>query len=62
MDSCVFVHREKNKQAHVCGDNFVIKGVRRELYDFFEHLKVHMWAKSEGVLGPDPGQGDVCVR
>ena len=56
---CVFVHREKNMQAYVYGDNFVIKGVRRELFDFFEQLKVHMWAKSEGVLGPDPGQGDV---
>ena len=56
---CVFVHREKDMQAYVYGDNFVIKGVRRELYDFFEHLKFHMWAKSEGVLGPDRGQGDV---
>ena len=56
---CVFVHRETNMHSYVYGDNFVIKGVRRELYDFFEHLKVHMWAKSEGVSGPDPGQGDV---
>ena len=46
-------------QAYVYGDNFVIKGVRRELYDFFEHLKVHMCAKSEEVLGPDPGEGGV---
>ena len=56
---CVFVHRENNMQAYVYDDNFVIKGVRRELYDFFEQLKVHRWAKSEGVLGPGPGQGDV---
>ena len=28
---CVFVHREKNMQAYVYGDNFVIKRVRREL-------------------------------
>ena len=56
---CVFVHHEKNMQAYVYGDDFVIKEVCRELYDFFEHLKVHMWVKSEGVLGPDPGQGDV---
>ena len=28
---CVFVHREKNMQAYVYGDNFVIKEVRREL-------------------------------
>ena len=55
----VFVHREKNMQAFVDGDNFVIKGVRHKLCDFFEQLKGHMWAKSEGVLGPDPGQGDV---
>ena len=55
---CVFVHREKNMHAYVYGDNFVIKVVRRELYDF-EQLKVHMWAKSEGVFGPDPGQRDV---
>ena len=48
-----------NMQAYVYGDNFVIKGVRRELHDFFQQLKVHVWAKSEGVLGPDPGQGDV---
>ena len=53
---CVFVHREKNMQANVYGDNFMIKGGRREL---FEQLKVHTWTKSEGVLGPDPGQGDV---
>ena len=53
------MHREKNMQAHVYGDNFVIKGLRRELHDFFEKLKVHMWPKSAGVLGPDPGQGDV---
>ena len=52
-------HAEKNMQAYVYVDNFVIKGVRRELYDFFEHLKVHMWAKSEGVLRPDLGQVDV---
>ena len=51
---CVFVHREKNMQAFVYGDNFVIKGVSRGLWDFFEQLKGHMWAKSEGVLGPDP--------
>ena len=61
----VFAHRERNMQAYVYGDNFGIKGVRRELYDFFEQLKVHMWAKSEGVLRPDPGQGDarevVCL-
>ena len=56
---CVFVNCENNMQAFVYGDNFVIEGVRRELYDFFEQLKVHLWAKSEGVLGPDPGQGDV---
>ena len=37
----------------------LVQGVRRELNDFFEQLKVHMWAKSEGVLGPDPGQEDV---
>ena len=43
-------------QAYVYRDNFVIKGVRRELYDFFEHLKFHMWAMIEGVLGPDPGR------
>ena len=49
---CVFVRREKN-------DNFVTQGVRRELYDFFQQLKVHMWAKNEGALGPEPGQGDV---
>ena len=46
-------------QAYVYGDNFVIKGVRRDLYDFSEHRKGHMWAKNEGVLGPDPAQGDV---
>ena len=54
---CVFVYREQNMQAYVYGDNFVIKGVRRELYDFFEHLKVHMWAKSEGVSGARPWTG-----
>ena len=63
---CVFVHREKNMPAYVYGDNFVIKGVCRELYDIFEELKVHIWAKSEGVLGPEPGQGDmrevVCLN
>ena len=47
-------------QAYVYGANFVINGVRRELCDFFEQLKVHMWAKIEGVLRSDPGQGDVC--
>ena len=46
-------------QAYVYGDNFVIKGVSRGLCDFFEQLKGHMWARREGVLGPDPGQGDV---
>ena len=35
---CVFVHREKNMQAYVHGINFVIKGVRRELYDFFSNI------------------------
>ena len=57
----VFVHREKNVQAYVYRDNFVIKGVRRELYDFFEQLKVHMCAKSEGLLGPDLRK-EMCVK
>ena len=39
---CVFVYREENMQAHAYGDNFVTKGVGRELYDSFEQLKVHM--------------------
>ena len=47
---CVYMHREQNMQAYVYGDNFVIKGVRRQ-------LKGHMWAKNEGALGPGPGQG-----
>ena len=38
-------------QAYVYGDNFVIKGVRRDLYDFFEQLKGYVWPKNEGVLG-----------
>ena len=58
---CVFVHREQNLQAYVYCDNFVVKGMRRDLHDFFEQLKGHMWA-NEGVLGPDLGQGDVCVK
>ena len=57
---CVFVHREKNMQAYVYGDNFVIEGVR-ELHDFFEQLKVHVWAKSEGVLGQTLDR-EMCVR
>ena len=55
--SCVFVHRRKNMQASVYGENFVIKGVRRELYDFFEQLKVHMGARSKGVLEARPWTG-----
>ena len=31
---CVFSHREKNMRAYVYGDTFVVKGLRRELYDF----------------------------
>ena len=58
---CAFVRREKNMQAFVYGDNFVIKGVRLAPYGFCEQLKVHMWAKSEGVLGPDPDR-EMCVR
>ena len=55
-----FVHQcNKNMQAYVCGDNFVIKECAVNCMTSFEQLKVHMWAKSEGVLGPDPGQGDV---
>ena len=56
---CVFVHREKKMQAYVYGYDFVIKGVRRDLHDFFEQLKGYMWAKNEVVPAPDPGQGDV---
>ena len=63
---CVYVHREQNMQTYVYGDNFGIKGACRDLYDFFEQLKGHMWAKNEGVLGPDPGQGDkqevICLK
>ena len=47
---CVYVHREQNMQVFVRCDNIVIKGARRDLYDFFEQPKGHMWAKSEGVL------------
>ena len=50
----LFIVKRAYKRMYVYGDNFVIKGVRRELYDFLEHLKFHMWAKSEGVPGPDP--------
>ena len=46
-------------QAYVYGDNFVIRGVRRDLKDFFGQLQGSKWAKNDGDLGPDPGQGDV---
>ena len=56
---CVYHNAERNMQAYIYGDNFVIKGSWKNLYQFFEDLKVHMWAKNEGVLGPDVSQGDV---
>ena len=63
---CVYIHHEQNMQAYGYGDNFVIKGARRDPHDFCEQLKGHMWARNEGVLGPDPGQGDkrevVCLN
>ena len=59
VDSQRFVHREKNMQAYVHGRQFRNQIECAVNYDLFEQLKVHMWAKSEGVLGPDHGQGDV---
>ena len=56
---CLFTSKERKLFAYVYGDNFVLKGPRPALYKFFEDLKVHMWAKNEGVLGPSPSQGDV---
>ena len=53
----VLAHREKNMQVYVYGDNFVSKGLRRELYQFFNELETRMLAKN-GVLGLDPSQGD----
>ena len=45
-------------QAYVY-DNFVIRGVGRDLQDFFGQLQGHKLAKNEGDMVPDPGQGDV---
>ena len=56
---CLFTSKSRNLLAYVYGDNFVLKGVRANLYKFFEDLKTYMWAKNEGVLGPSPSQGDV---
>ena len=44
-------------QACVYGDNFVIKSLRSELYEFLGQLKTHMLAKNNGVLGSDLGDG-----
>ena len=39
------------------GDNFVINGVRRDLYDFYEQLKRYMWAKNEAWTRRRAGGG-----
>ena len=42
---CALTHREKNVQTYVYGDNFVIKGSRRELQELFQQFKTHMLAQ-----------------
>ena len=53
---CVFTYRGQNMPAYVYEDNFVIKGVRRELNEYSTELKTHMLAKNEGVREPDYSQ------
>lgn len=63
---CVFHSEKKNQQVYVYGDNFVVKGSRSENQQFVADLKTEMLANVEGVLGPDPTQGDeqevVCLN
>ena len=63
---CVFHSEEKNQQVYVYGDNFVVKGSRSDNKQFTADLKIEMLANVEGVLGPDPTQGDgqevVCLN
>ena len=48
--------------AHVYVDNFVIKGLRRDVHELFDELTTHMLVKNEGVLGLDPNQGDIFAQ
>ena len=63
---CVFNSEKKNQQVYVYGDNFVVKGSRSENKQFTADLNTEMIANVEGVLGPDPTQGDeqevVCLN
>ena len=56
---CVFHSEKKNQQVYVYGDNFVAKGSRSQNNQFVADLRTEMLANVEGVLGPDPTQGDV---
>ncbi|CAK0798994.1 unnamed protein product, partial [Prorocentrum cordatum] len=62
----VFFHEQRQIQAYVYGDNFGARGSRAEVRRFHESLSAHMWAKVEGILGPDPSRGDslevVCLN
>ena len=62
----VFFHEQRRIQAYVYGDNLVARGSRSEVQWFHETLSVHMWAKVEGIIGPNPSRGDslevVCLN
>ena len=49
---CLYTHAQREVVAYIYGDNFVCKGTREANLEFFNDLKQHMWAKSEGMLGP----------
>ena len=55
---CTFRHEAKHMLSYVYGDNFVVKGGRNDLRWFLSELQKTMIANVEGVLGPDPSQGD----
>ena len=50
---CMHRHESKDMQAYSYGDSFVAKASREDGQDFQEQLKLHMWAKLEGVLVPN---------
>eukprot|EP00971_Amphidinium_carterae_P349736 6491191-Amphidinium_carterae.1 len=56
---CIYCHTGLNLQAYIYGDKFVIKGTRDGVLGFHDRLQEHVWAKFEGLLGPNRAVGDV---
>ena len=56
---CLYFRERDNVIGYVYGDNFVFSGTRASVYDVFEAIKLKMWIRIDGCLGPSAAAGGV---